>query len=177
MLRVYILLAALLTASCGQKKKTAGGEVRTDSSDHSALIPEKPVGNISDFANLYSTKETRILDSMTAEHKRNTGNEVAVVTLNLDSTKVSTYGAFDSLSQELANSWGIGVKGKNNGVAIVIAPNLRMVRILVGHGLEEKLTDSESQAILDESMIPLFRNGEFYGATWTGLRSVLNEIK
>lgn len=180
MLRVYFtsLLLSLLAVACGQKKRSAtAGEKPVASHRFPGLIPDKLVGYTSDFAHQYSGKEIRALDSMIAMHEVATGNQVSIVTLNLDSTQVNSYEEFDSLTLGLTQHWGIGKKGKNNGVAIVIAPRLRMIRIHVGTGLEEKLTDAECRAILDESMFPLFRNGEFYQATWTGLRFVLNEIR
>lgn len=64
-------------------------------------------------------------------------------------------------SRDLFNAWGIGRKGYNDGVAILIAPNERKTRIAVGLGLEKTLTDPVCQEIIDKAMLPSFQAGDF----------------
>lgn len=183
MLRVYftsLLLIVLIAASCGQKKRTATdtGNKKTVIPEHfQDLIPGKPIGYTSDFAHRFSPSEVSILDSIISAHKKATTNEIVVVTLDLDNASVPHDGDLDSLSVQIMRHWGVGTKEKNNGVGIVVCPGLKAISIRVGYGLEEKLTNTECRKIIDDLMIPLFKQGEIFEGTRAALEAVINEIK
>ena len=87
----------------------------------------------------------------------------------------------DNLSIEdysilLAEKWQVGHKGKDDGVILVIAKNDRKLRIEVGRGLEEKLTDSKAKAIIDDIIVPAFKSGQFSSGTRAGVIAIAKEI-
>jgi uncharacterized protein len=89
-------------------------------------------------------------------HERATGNQVVVATLDdLQGYSIEEYG------YQLGRSWGIGEKGKDTGVLLVVAPSERAVRIEVGYGLEGELTDAISSNIIHGVIVPEFRRGRF----------------
>ena len=59
---------------------------------------------------------------------------------------------------QLGRAWGIGQKGKDNGVLLIVAPNERKVRIEVGYGHEETLTDAASSTIINGIILPAFKS-------------------
>ena len=73
----------------------------------------------------------------------------------------------------LGRHWGIGTKQLSNGVLLVVAPNDRKVRIEVGRGLEPILTDALSKIIIENSILPRFRNGDFAGGVKDGVRDIV----
>ena len=81
-----------------------------------------------------------------------------MVTLkSLQGTSIEDYG------YQLGRKWQIGQKGKNNGVLLIVAPNERKVRIEVGYGLEGTLTDAIGSFIIQNSILPRFRAGDYAG--------------
>lgn len=142
-----------------------------------SIIPEKPIGWISDFDRVFTLNEAAYLDSLINNHEIQTTNEIALVTLQLDSFQIKTPEDFDKFSLTLFKRWGVGKKDKNNGIGILISINLRKIRIEVGYGLESKLTDVEAKKIIDTIIIPEFKNGNYYLGTLYGLKAILKEIE
>ena len=77
----------------------------------------------------------------------------------------------------LANRWGIGRKGFDDGVVLLIAPNERKVRIEVGLGLEQILPDSLCSRIMENVIIPKFRKGDLPGGIDAGVTSLIERLR
>src|SRR4030042_4878714 len=121
-----------------------------------ASIPAKPQGWVSDFAGIMSDMTKSQVDALSAEVKKSTGAEIAVVTVpSLDGMSVEEYAV------KLFKQWGIGQKGKDNGVLFLIAPNERKTRIEVGYGLEPVITDGRAGGIIRETVLPFFKAGDY----------------
>jgi uncharacterized protein len=71
---------------------------------------------------------------------------------------------------------GIGRKGIDDGVMVLVAPNERTARIEVGKGLEAALTDAEAQTIMDRDMIPAFRSMAYFAGLKAGTLAIAAEI-
>ena len=84
---------------------------------------------------------------------------------------VPSFGGLDvaTFATNLSNDWGIGREGHNDGVLVLVAPNERKVRIAVGLGLEKTLTNDLCKQIIDEEMLPRFRNGDLPGGIEEGV--------
>ena len=91
---------------------------------------------------------------------------------------VPTLGGADvaTFTKDLANSWGIGRKGYNDGVMILVAPNEREVRLAVGYGLEKSLTHDLCKEIIEERMLPRFREGDLPGGIEAGTNAVIARL-
>jgi uncharacterized protein len=138
-----------------------------------AAEPKFPVlsGRVVDDANILNPSTTMELRGMLADHERATGEQVVVVTLDsLQGYSIETYG------YQLGRHWGIGQKGKNNGAILIVAPKERKVRIEVGYGLEGTLTDAISRVIIDRSIVPYFRTGDFNTGVRAGVISILRVL-
>jgi uncharacterized protein len=75
---------------------------------------------------------------------------------------------------QLARHWGIGQKGINDGVIVAIAPAQKRMHIAVGYGLEGVITDIQANQIIQNTMLPLARTGEYGEAVVRGVSRVLN---
>lgn len=86
----------------------------------------------------------------------------------------------DQTLEEYANGlfafWGIGKKGTDNGVLLLLVPEERKIRIEVGYGLEGALTDTESAQIISE-MKPLLQSANYYEAIMLGIDRVDEAIR
>jgi uncharacterized protein len=113
-------------------------------------------GRVVDEAGVLSSDTKDQLESMLAQHEKQTTNQVVVVTLkSLQGYAIEDYG------YQLGRYWGIGQKGKNNGTLLIVAPNEHAARIEVGYGLEGTLTDAQSKLIIENVMIPQFKQGNY----------------
>jgi uncharacterized protein len=77
---------------------------------------------------------------------------------------------------QLGRHWGIGQKGKNNGVLLIVDAGERQVRIEVGYGLEGTLTDAQSVLIIHNRIVPRLRNGDFAGGITAGTDAILSVL-
>lgn len=111
------------------------------------------------------------LAARSAALERRTGHQFVIVTVpNLGGLDIAAYG------RVLGNHGGIGRKGYDDGVLLIVAPHERQVRIEVGCGLEEALTDAEAAQILRHDVLPRFRRGDMQGGIVAGAASILREI-
>ena len=111
-------------------------------------------GRVVDNAAIISPQGKAELDNLFAEYEKQTTNQIVVVTVpTLNGQPIEDYG------YKLGRAWGIGQKGKNNGVLFIIAPNDRKLRIEVGYGLEGVLTDANSSLIINNIVLPQFKQG------------------
>jgi uncharacterized protein len=135
-----------------------------------ALAVEFPAlsGRVVDEANLLSPATRAQLTERLAAHERKTTNQVVVVTLkSLQGLTIEQYG------YQLGRAWGIGQAQRNNGVLLIVAPNERKVRIEVGYGLEGTLTDLQSHLIIQDQILPRFREGKFEAGIVAGTNAIL----
>lgn len=120
----------------------------------------KPQGHVSDFARVLPAAQKAALEDYCLRVKQSTGAEIALVTLpSLDGQPV------EDVALLLFERWGIGSKGRDEGVLVLLALRERRTRIEVGYGLEPVMPDGFSGAIL-RAMTAALRAGD-YGAALT----------
>jgi uncharacterized protein len=78
----------------------------------------------------------------------------------------------EDFGYQLGRHWGIGTAKLDNGVLLIVAPNERKVRIEVGYGLEPILTDALTKIIIENAILPRFREGNFPGGIKDGVRDL-----
>lgn len=128
-------------------------------------------GRVVDEANLLSPGTRAQLTERLAQHERETSNQLVIVTLNsLQGYEIEEYG------YQLGRDWGIGQEKRNNGVLLIVAPNERKVRIEVGYGLEGDLTDAQSHIIIQNAILPRFREGNFEAGIIEGTDAILGTL-
>ncbi len=136
---------------------------------HVAAEPTFPelTGRIVDNASLLTAEDrVAIHDELEALEAKSTDQLVVVTLPSLQGYEIEDYG------YQLGRKWGIGQKGKDNGVLLIVAPNERKVRIEVGRRLEPTLTDLLSKLIIENAILPAFRRGDFSGGIRAGVRDI-----
>jgi uncharacterized protein len=124
-------------------------------------------GRIVDEATLLGPEDRTAIESELAALEQKSTDQVAVVTLkSLQGYEIEDFG------YRLGRHWGIGQKGKDNGILLIVAPNERKVRIEVGRGLEPVMTDALSKLIIDNAILPEFRSGDFPAGIRAGVRDI-----
>jgi len=105
------------------------------------------------------------------ELKQKTSAEVAVVTV--DSTEPLS---IEEYAVNLFQRFGIGQKGKDNGVLLLVAYKDHQMRIEVGYGLEGAVTDAYSSRIISTIMRPEFKAGNFSDGVEKGTAAIVSLI-
>ncbi|MCX7727448.1 MAG: TPM domain-containing protein [Chitinispirillaceae bacterium] len=131
-------------------------------------IPEKPLARVNDYAKIFSSDFTFRLESLLHSFEIKSGNQIVVVTIpSLDGEEI------ESFAIKLAEKWKIGKKELDNGIIILVALQERKIRIEVGYGLEDKLTDAISSVIITKYIVPFFKNGDFEGGIESGIQKII----
>ena len=125
----------------------------------------KPQGRVSDFAGVLDDSTKAKLHVLIDQVETQTTDEFAVVTVkSLDGLSVEEY------ANGLFHQWGIGKKGKDNGLLVLIYPAEHKIRIEVGYGLEGTLTDGTCGTVIRHSFTPAFKQGDYGKGTVEGLQ-------
>jgi uncharacterized protein len=111
---------------------------------------------VSNPDSILSGEDVAFINQCAADLEQQTEVELCVVVLQ----SIGDADMFD-FCYELFQTWGIGHKGKNTGVLVCFAMDSHDIRIMPGTGIEGVLTDFTCGQILDEEMVPAFRQGKF----------------
>lgn len=128
-------------------------------------------GRIVDLTGTLSKDDIAAQSQRLMELEKRKGSQIAV--LMLPTTQPET---MEQYSIRVAEAWKIGRKKADDGALLVIAKNDHKVRIEVGDGLEGALTDVTSRRIIDETITPRFRTGDFAGGIAAGLTRMIGVI-
>jgi uncharacterized protein len=125
-------------------------------------------GRVVDNAGMIEPSVREQLTQQLNAHEKATGEQLVVVTLpDLQGTDIADFG------YQLGRHWGIGQKDKNNGALLIVARDERRLRIEVGYGLEERLTDAQSSVIINQVITPAFKAGNFSKGISDGVAAML----
>ncbi|MEY2969982.1 MAG: hypothetical protein RLZZ599_355 [Bacteroidota bacterium] len=117
---------------------------------------DAPTQLVTDAAGILSISEVKYLENKLLDYADTTSTQIAILTLNsIDGDEINLFTA------ELAQQWGIGQKGGNNGCLILVAVADRLMSIQNGYGLEPYLTDATTRIIIENYMLPYFKQGEY----------------
>lgn len=112
---------------------------------------------VNDLAHLMQPAEADALERKLVTYNDSTSSQIAVVTVaNLDGDDIADY------AQKLYESWGIGRKGKNNGILILVAQQEHQARIQTGYGLEGAVPDALAKRIISNTLVPAFKQNQYY---------------
>jgi uncharacterized protein len=172
-------VSLICCSSCNSQEKKTNKFADTVSVFHrqkDSLIHSLPVqtGYVNDFTGIFNNTEEEVMDSIIRSFEKESGVEIAVVTL--DSVMVNDKD-FDDFTLRIANLWGVGKKDINTGILIAISPQLRRIRIQNGYGIEKVLTNENTAALIDKHFIPQFSEGKFFEGTKSGLLALITSLR
>ncbi|MDQ0121125.1 uncharacterized protein J2W17_000062 [Pseudomonas lini] len=125
-------------------------------------------GRVVDNAGMIDPSVREQLTQQLDAHEKASGEQLVVVTLpDLQGADIADFG------YQLGRHWGIGQKDKNNGALLIVARDERRLRIEVGYGLEERLTDAQSSVIINQVITPAFKAGNFSKGISDGVAAML----
>lgn len=128
---------------------------------------------INDFANIINEVDKAALNKKLESVEKQTGIEIAVVTISSMADYGYTQLAIEPFATDLFNNWGIGDKATNNGVMILVSKLDRKVRIELGLGYSTKYNASAKQ-IIDDKMLPYLKVSDYSRAINDGTQAVIS---
>lgn len=120
-------------------------------------VPDQPTAWVNDYANVFSRSEADALNRKLNEFEYNNSTQIFVVTLSDDNGYPASM-----LAPMIGEQWGVGQQGKDNGIVILMDMQERDVYIATGYGNEEYVTDALAKRIVENEILPNFRNGDYY---------------
>ncbi len=116
-----------------------------------------PPQAVNDFGKFLEPFQRESLEKKIRDYNDSTSSAIVVVTVpDLQGYDIA------ELSLKYLRDWGIGTKEKNNGVLILVSKAEHQARIETGYGMEGVLPDVTAKQIIDDQMIPYFKNDDYY---------------
>lgn len=123
------------------------------------VVPSKPNPPrlVNDFTGTLTPSQITALENKLVAYDDSTSNQIAVVIIN-------TTGDYsvEEVALEIIRKWGVGNAEKNNGILLLVAKDDRKVRIETGYGLEGAIPDITAKSIIDNEIVPNFKEGNYY---------------
>jgi uncharacterized protein len=125
-------------------------------------------GRVNDTAGLMPSERAQALERRLEQFENDTGHQIAVLTIpSLQGEDIAAYGI------RVAESWKIGKKKFDNGAILIIARDDHKLRIEVGYGLEGVLPDAIANRIIQQIIVPRFRDNDFPGGIEAGVDAII----
>lgn len=133
-----------------------------------AQIPLPPLtARVTDLTDTLRPHERRALDERLAGLEAQTGAQLVILMLpTVEPETIEQFGI------RLAEAWQIGRRGVDDGLILIVAKEDRAVRLEVGYGLEGVIPDAVAKRVIEEHIVPRFRQGDFYGGLSAGVEAL-----
>jgi uncharacterized protein len=160
MSRIWLLLVFLVGALCGFAHAQSG----------LVAVPQltRPVTDLS--ATLTGDQVAQLEARLRAFEERK-GSQIAVLVVPTTKPEV-----IEQYAIRVAEQWKVGRKKVDDGAILVVAKDDRALRIEVGYGLEGALNDATAKRIVEDIIVPRFRQGDFDGGIAAGVDSMMKVI-
>lgn len=142
------------------------------SSVNTDLSVNMPTSQVVDEANILTETEERNIVFLCNKLEKEIGSQLVVNTIETLNEK-----SIEDYSNKTFNDWKLGRKNINDGILIVVVHNDRKVRVEVGYGLENIITDVLAANIIQEDMIPKFKDGNFYDGIYKAVGRMIDSIR
>lgn len=135
-------------------------------------FPQKSITLVTDYTNTLTADQRQNLENKLVAFNDSTSTQIAVVLLK----SVGDYD-INEYATKLGRNWGIGTKGKNNGILMLIAIGDRKVSIQTGYGAEGAVPDITTHEIIENDLKPNFKAGNYYAGIDAGTNSLIKYMK
>jgi len=130
----------------------------------SAAAQDEPVGYVNDVAGVMSERGRARLEAFLDQLERKTGAQFAVLTVKTTAPFVP-----ERYKVRVFERWGLGRRGEDDGLLMLVALDERVVRFETGYGLEGTLPDGLQSRIFRNEIRPRFREGDYEAGIVAGV--------
>jgi len=135
-------------------------------------LPPRPSAYFNDYAGVVSASDAQRLDLKLSQFAKETSTQVVVAVFDrLPSPSLEDF------TVKTAESWRVGRKDWDNGAVLFVFVKDHKLRIETGYGLEGALPDALCRRILDERVVPRFRQGDFVGGLEAGIDGIVEATR
>ncbi|MBD0295179.1 MAG: TPM domain-containing protein, partial [Flavisolibacter sp.] len=123
------------------------------------VIPQRPSPPrlVNDLAGVLTPEQVQALERKLVAYDDSTSTQIAIVTMR----SIGDY-PIEDVGLGILRQWGVGNKEKDNGIVILAAIEERKVTIRTGYGMEGAVPDITAKTIIEDDIIPNFREGKYY---------------
>jgi len=136
-------------------------------------LPPAPAQYFNDYAHAVSPAVAADLNQQLEEFERQTSDQVVVAVFQ----KMQSDSSIEDYTHRVMESWKVGQRVKNNGVGLFVFLSDRQARIEVNYGLEGALPDAVSKRIIEDEILPHFRNNDYAGGLTSGVTAIEQAIR
>lgn len=140
-----------------------------------AQLPNRPEPPrlVNDLAGILTRGQVDQLETLLVKYNDTTSTQIVVLTVNdLQGYDVAQY------ATKIGENWGVGQGDKNNGAVLLVKPKTGdskgEVNISVGYGLEQYITDAAAHRIIEQEMIPSFKEGNYFSGILKGVQVMMD---
>ncbi len=137
-----------------------------------AIDIPKLQARVTDLAGVLAPEQTASLEEKLRQFEVTNSTQIAVLIIPSLEGEV-----LEDLSERVATAWRLGQKGRDNGALLFIAMKERRVRIEVGYGLEPTLTDIRSRYIIQNEILPAFKQQQYFEGIDAGVTAIMQSVR
>ena len=126
---------------------------------------------VTDLTQTLSAPQQQALDQKLAALEAQKGSQIAILIVPTTAPE-----EVEQFAIRVAEAWKLGRKGLDDGALLLLAKEDRIIRIEVGYGLEGAIPDIAAKRIIEETITPRFRAGDFYGGIDQGVDRLIGLI-
>jgi uncharacterized protein len=127
---------------------------------------------VTDLSATLSAEQAAALEHRLAAFEAQRGSQIAVLILpTLGGEDIAQFGI------RVAEQWKVGREKFDDGVVLIVAKDDRQLRVEVGYGLEGAIPDAVAKRVIAETIVPRFRDGDYYGGIDAGVQQLMRLIE
>lgn len=138
---------------------------------HAEVAVPPLTARVTDLSGTLSPSQRDALEQELRAFETRKGSQIAVLIVPTTQPEV-----IEQYALRVAEAWKLGRKGVDDGVLLLIARDDRALRIEVGYGLEGAIPDAVANRVIDEIIVPFFKQGDFYGGIQAGVARLIRLI-
>jgi len=137
------------------------------------VIPPKPTRYFNDYAGVVSPRVRDELNRRLEQLEKTDSTQIVVAIFD----RMESESSIDDYTLRVAQSWGVGQKGKSNGAVLFVFVKDRKMFLQVGYGVEGAIPDSVAKDITENRIKPFFRNGNYDGGLTAGVDAIIQAVR
>lgn len=138
---------------------------------HAQMALPKLEARVTDLTGTLTASQQSALEEKLAAFEARKGAQIAVLILpTTEPEDIAQFGV------RLLETWKLGRVGLDDGAALIVAKDDRAVRIEVQYGLEGVLTDATTSRIINDTIVPMFKQGDYPGGIDAGIDQMLKVV-
>jgi len=175
--KILILLLTLNLLSCKGTAQETNVKQITNEFDFSTVekFRETKIKGqiINDYDSIFSPSQRKELSELIYDYNIETTRQIVVVTID----SINPYSDIQKMATDLGKYWGVGTVEKDNGLIVLLCKPCRKIGIATGTGTELILTNEICKEVIDQIIIPEFKNGNFYAGIKNGVTELIEKWK